>query len=104
MDAGCGNGQLSEEISRAGATVIAMDFSTSVFHAERNRKSSKVHFVQGDLQNPPFSFDAFDLIYSSGVLHHTPNTYRTFIEVAKLVKPEGRFYVWALQTAGTVFR
>jgi len=94
LDAGCGNGQLSEEISRAGATVIAMDFSTSVFHAERNRTSSKVHFVQGDLQNPPFSFDAFDLIYSSGVLHHTPNTYRTFIEVAKLVKPEGRFYVW----------
>jgi SAM-dependent methyltransferase len=94
LDAGCGNGQLSEEISQAGATVVAMDFSTSVFYAERNRRSSKVHFVQGDLQKPPFSFDAFDLIYSSGVLHHTPDTYDTFVEVAQLVRPGGRFYVW----------
>src|ERR1051326_1859047 len=94
LDAGCGNGQLSEELSYTGATVVALDYSTSVFHAERKRKSVNVHFVRGDLQAPPFGIDIFDIVYSSGVLHHTPDTYKTFSAVAQLVRPDGCFYIW----------
>jgi SAM-dependent methyltransferase len=94
LDAGCGNGQLSEGLSRLGATVVAMDYSTSVFAAERARQSSTVSFVRGDLQAPPFENDTFDLVVSNGVLHHTRSTSATFREVARLVKPGGRFYLW----------
>jgi 2-polyprenyl-3-methyl-5-hydroxy-6-metoxy-1,4-benzoquinol methylase len=94
LDAGCGNGQLSEGLSRIGANIIGLDYSESVFHAECRRQSPTVHFVQGDLQNPPFEPGTFDLIISNGVLHHTPNTNRTFVEVARLVKQEGRLYLW----------
>jgi len=94
LDAGCGNGQLSEALTELGATVVGFDYSSSVFAAEKHRKSSDVHFVHGDLQTPPFDKGSFDLVISNGVLHHTPSTYRTFIEVAKLVKPGGRFYLW----------
>jgi SAM-dependent methyltransferase len=94
LDAGCGNGQLTERLSQLGATVIGLDYSTSVFTAERHRQSSHVHFVRGDLQAPPFQADTFDLIISNGVLHHTRRTYSTFIEVARLAKPGGRFYLW----------
>jgi SAM-dependent methyltransferase len=65
-----------------------------VFTAEGHRQSASVHFVRGDLQAPPFEAETFDLIISNGVLHHTPQTYGTFISVARLVKPGGRFYLW----------
>lgn len=94
LDAGCGNGQLSQALSDLGATVVALDYSTSVFDAERRRKSESVHFIQGDLQQPPFDAGTFDLIISNGVLHHTPDTYKTFVQVAKLAKQGGRFYLW----------
>lgn len=94
LDAGCGNGQLSECLTLLGASVVGLDYSTSVFRAEKARTFSSVYFVQGDLQSPPFGAGTFDLVIANGVLHHTPNTFKTFVEVARLVKPGGRFYVW----------
>jgi 2-polyprenyl-3-methyl-5-hydroxy-6-metoxy-1,4-benzoquinol methylase/uncharacterized protein YbaR (Trm112 family) len=104
LDAGCGNGQLSEGLTALGATVVALDYSVSVFRAEKYRKSYRLHFVQGDLQNPPFDTATFDVIISNGVLHHTPNTYKTFIQVSKLVKPGGRFYLWLYRKSEKFFR
>lgn len=104
LDAGCGNGQLSEGLSTLGATLVALDYSTSVFGAERQRESAAVHFVQGDLQAPPFESETFDLIISNGVLHHTANTHKTFCQVARLVKPGGRFYLWLYRRPGRFVR
>ncbi|MDQ4068255.1 MAG: class I SAM-dependent methyltransferase, partial [Actinomycetota bacterium] len=35
-----------------------------------------------------------DLIHSVGVLHHTPDTKRTFDILCPILRPEGTFYVW----------
>ncbi|HYH09810.1 MAG TPA: methyltransferase domain-containing protein [Thermoanaerobaculia bacterium] len=94
LDAGCGNGQLAEGLTRLGATVVGIDYATSVLQAERHRKSPDVHFVRGDLQAPPFAEAMFDLIISHGVIYHTASTQRTFAAVARLVKPGGHFYLW----------
>ena len=90
LDAGCGNGMLTEAIASLGATVIGIDYSNSVHRIKR----SKAHFVRGDLNAPPFAPETFDIIFSSGVLHHNPDTQAAFCSVAKLAKPGGRFYVW----------
>lgn len=94
LDAGCGNGQLSEAISNEGATVVGLDYSTSVIEAEKHRQSPNVHFIRGDLQHPPFKPGVFDIIVSNGVIHHTPSTYETFKAMVDLVKPAGKFYLW----------
>ena len=94
LDAGCGNGLLSEALTSLGATVIGIDYSTSVFAAEKHRTASSVHFVRGDLGMPPFEHGIFDIVFSSGVLHHTPDTRATFMQVAKLAREGGKFYVW----------
>ena len=94
LDAGCGNGKLTNILNQTGVTIVGIDYSTSVFEAEKNKRSKYVHFILGDLQLPPFATECFDLIVSNGVLHHTPNTKATFFQVAKLVKPGGRFYLW----------
>ena len=94
LDAGCGTGQLVEAVSELGAVAVGLDYSTSVFDAERRMKSLRAHFVQADLRTPPFAPEVFDAVTSVGVLHHTPDTYESFAAVARLVKPGGRLYVW----------
>jgi ubiquinone/menaquinone biosynthesis C-methylase UbiE len=42
-----------------------------------------------DAENLPFDDDSFDLAYSWGVLHHTPDTASAFQEVFRVLKPGG---------------
>jgi len=42
-----------------------------------------------DAENLPFDDDSFDLVYSWGVLHHTPDTDRAFREAYRVLKPGG---------------
>jgi len=90
LDAGCGNGLLTEAIASLGATVIGIDYSNSVHRINRG----KAIFVRGDLNRPPFAPNTFDVIFSSGVLHHNADTRAAFDAVAALAKDGGRFYVW----------
>jgi SAM-dependent methyltransferase len=52
-----------------------------------------VHYVQGDIFQPPFPNEFFDHIHSSGVLHHTPSTDEAFIHFAALVRPGGNAFI-----------
>ena len=80
--------------------VIAVDLSSGpeLGHAFRRRYEGahpdRVHFVQADLQTPVLGQSSVDIVHSSGVLHHTPNTERTFRGLCPLVRPGGIFYVW----------
>lgn len=80
--------------------VIAVDLSTGLEKGYAYRKIHKgakpemVHFVNADLQNPPFAENIVDIIHSAGVLHHTPNTEKTFRALRPLLKKGGTFYVW----------
>lgn len=94
LDAGCGNGHLAMEISRLGAEVFAMDFSGSVLRAKQVNCSSLCHFIQGDVEFPPFEASAFGLVHSSGVLIHTSDTRRSFRILSGLVKPGGKISIW----------
>ena len=100
LDAGCGNGSQSAAYTEFGLEVIALDLSTGLekgyaFRQEYEKgKPEKVHYVQADLQNPPLAPDTFDIIHSAGVLHHTPNTEKTFRTLRPLLKDGGTFYVW----------
>lgn len=100
LDAGCGNGTLSAALAASGPEIVAMDFSNSVGRAHKNRavfandRINRVHYVQADIQQPPFGRETFDAIYSDGVLHHTPDTQKSFNALVPLVKGGGRLFVW----------
>src|SRR2546423_513355 len=85
LDAGCGNGELTEAIASLGADVTGIDLSTSI-----NRITPKnAKFIQADINNPPFPPASFDVIFSSGVLHHNSNARASFDSLAKLCKENG---------------
>ncbi|UCG16680.1 MAG: methyltransferase domain-containing protein [Phycisphaerales bacterium] len=97
LDAGCGNGSLSRAINRFGCEVVAADMSSSVERAYRHfadEGNDRTHFVQADLTRHPFRPEAFDVIYSSGVLHHNPNTRAALTSVVWALKPGGYIYIW----------
>jgi 2-polyprenyl-3-methyl-5-hydroxy-6-metoxy-1,4-benzoquinol methylase len=95
LDAGCGNGLLSDAITRFGCDVLAADISTSVVSVHRRfRTNPRLTVVQADLMVPPFRPGAFDLVFCAGVLIVTPDSRTTFREVAKAVAPGGRLFVW----------
>jgi 2-polyprenyl-3-methyl-5-hydroxy-6-metoxy-1,4-benzoquinol methylase/uncharacterized protein YbaR (Trm112 family) len=112
LDAGCGNGTLSAELALQGFDVVALDFSDGavrgyeyqLFQSRITQDAvARLSYIQGDLQLPPFPDEHFDLIYADGVLHHTPDTKRTFMAIVPKVKVGGRLFVWLYRsdTSGT---
>tara|TARA_Y100000590_G_C15701131_1_gene1006825 strand:- start:318 stop:1274 length:957 start_codon:yes stop_codon:yes gene_type:complete len=99
LDAGCGNGVLTNALTLFGSNVVGSDISKSVIKASSLRNSlaynpDKVFFVQSDLNSLPFEKETFDFIYSSGVLHHTPDTRNSFESVVKHLKKDGKIFIW----------
>lgn len=99
LDAGCGNGKLTASVAAYGAEIVGMDLSRSVERAAENAERSAgenapfVHFVQGNVLEPPFAAESFDHLHSSGVLHHTPDTWRAFRSFLTLGRPGAHVYV-----------
>ena len=99
LDGGCGNGELTRSFAEYGPEVVAMDFSRSVEGARRRlfekgfHVSHRVHHLQGNVLELPLLPRSFDMVHTSGVLHHTPSTYRAFRSIGKAVKPGGKLYV-----------
>jgi 2-polyprenyl-3-methyl-5-hydroxy-6-metoxy-1,4-benzoquinol methylase/uncharacterized protein YbaR (Trm112 family) len=98
LDAGCGNGLLNLLLAKNGVGNIAMDFSDCIVKVNEANIYSNLHFIQGDIQYPPFADNYFDLVQCSGVLIHTNNTKFSFSCITKLVKQNGKLSVWLYHT------
>ena len=91
LDAGCGGGRYARLAGSHGAKLIGVDLSSAVVNAARLCAGlAGVAILQADLLDLPLADQAFDVVYSIGVLHHTPNPRRAFAEIARKVKPGGR--------------
>jgi 2-polyprenyl-3-methyl-5-hydroxy-6-metoxy-1,4-benzoquinol methylase len=95
IDAGCGSGIVASQVAtRYGAEVVGFDLSNAVEAAQAHNISPLCHFVQASVFDPPLKRDAFDIVYSHGVLMMTPDTRRAFRSIAPLAKPGGKVYLW----------
>lgn len=99
LDAGCGHGALTSVLATYGLEAIGMDFTQAVERAQgaRARFAGKrapfVHYLQGDLLQPPLAPEVFDNVHCSGVIHHTPLPERAFSNLKRTTKPGGRLYI-----------
>lgn len=98
LDAGCGNGSSTLGMARLGAFAVGLDQSSgldkAVEYLTPADRGLALSYVQGNLMDAPFAPASFDVVFSAGVLHHTPDTRQAFLALAPLVKPGGRYYVW----------
>ncbi len=95
LDGGCGGGRYSRLLGSHEARVIGVDLSTAVEKAATLCADlPDVCIAQADLLDLPLPDGVFDLVFSIGVLHHTPEPRRAFAQIARKVKPGGRLAVW----------
>src|SRR5260370_28331851 len=92
-DIGCGTGQMSLYLARADRVVVGADLTRASLllgaAAARRFHLDRVSFVETDLRRPGLQPGAFDVVYSSGVLHHTPDPRASFARLVRLVRPGG---------------
>lgn len=102
LDAGCGAGfsaSIVFENDFDRIRYIGADISSAAAIARQNigPLTSESLFLRSDLTKLPFQPSSIDLIFSEGVLHHTPSTKRAFLSLVPFLKPGGvfAFYVYA---------
>lgn len=92
LDGGCGAGRFAEIAAKRDARVIALDYSSAVDAAAANLASfPNVHFVQGNLLQPPVRPASLSFVYSIGVLQHTPDPLNALAATLRLLHPGGQF-------------
>jgi len=95
LDVGCGMARFAEVVAEAGARVVGIDLSSAVDAAAANlSRFENAAVVQADVFALPFAPESFDLVYSIGVLHHTPDTRSAFLALPRFVKRGGQISVW----------
>lgn len=90
LDLGCGTGFYSEALSAAGAEVVAADLSFDDLRLARERHPAT---LRCDGTRLPFPDGAFDGVFCSNMLEHTPTPERIFDEIERVLRPGGWAWV-----------
>jgi ubiquinone/menaquinone biosynthesis C-methylase UbiE len=93
LEIGCGLGTDGAQFARAGADYSGVDLTDAA--VELARKHFELVGLRGDFRTADaeglnFADESFDLVYSHGVLHHTPDTAGAVREIYRVLKPGGR--------------
>lgn len=92
LEIGVGMGADYSRWLQAGAHATGIDLSTESLSraAERCRRMGlQADLRPGDAENLPFADGTFDVVYSYGVMHHSPDTARCIAEAWRVLKPGG---------------
>lgn len=95
LEIGCGIGTDTISFARAGARVTAVDLTEKSLEVARQRAEvfglrQNVRFLQANAEklSDHVPVEPYDLIYSFGVIHHTPHPERVLEEIRKYATPE----------------
>jgi ubiquinone/menaquinone biosynthesis C-methylase UbiE/DNA-binding transcriptional ArsR family regulator len=91
-DLGCGTGQVSAAFAPFVGRVIAVDASAAMLQAAKKRLHGfdNIELRRGDLEQLPIDDGMLDAATLMLVLHHVPDPARALVEVARVLKPDGR--------------
>jgi SAM-dependent methyltransferase len=95
LEIGIGAGSDFCEWCRHAAHATGVDLTEAAVALTRERlvlegmAGARYTLLTADAEALPFSDETFDIVYSWGVLHHTPNTLQAYREVFRVLKPGG---------------
>lgn len=94
LDVGCGDGTLSDGISKLAQVteVTGIDISNTAIEIAKS-KYPHVTYRVGEVTNLPFASDAFDIVTAIEVVEHIYDTERMFQELSRVLKPNGRIII-----------
>jgi SAM-dependent methyltransferase len=92
LEVGCGMGTDLLQFARGGARCTGVDLTPRSVEITRHRfklYGAEGNFMISDGERLPFRSESFDVVYSNGVLHHTPDTAGSIREVHRVLRPGG---------------
>jgi 2-polyprenyl-3-methyl-5-hydroxy-6-metoxy-1,4-benzoquinol methylase len=94
LEIGCGIGTDTTSFARHGAFVTAVDLSEKSLDVAKKRAEvyglkDRIRFYQGNAENLTelVPVEPYDLIYSFGVIHHTPHPERVLEQIGRYAHP-----------------
>ncbi len=96
LEIGGGMGTDLAQFAMHGAIVTDLDLSSGHLKLARENfavRRLSAEFIWQDAEALPFPEATFDVVYSNGVLHHTPNTRHVVDEIFRVLRPGGRVIV-----------
>lgn len=93
LEIGGGLGTDLSQFARHGARVTDVDLSFGHLRLAQENfalRGLPGRFIHHDAEALPFDDGSFDVVYSNGVLHHTPDTARLVAEIHRVLRPGGR--------------
>jgi ubiquinone/menaquinone biosynthesis C-methylase UbiE len=96
LEIGCGIGVDSIQLAKCGFDVTAVDLTENALAVAKDYaklRGVEIDFQLANAEQLPFEDDTFDVVYSFGVLHHTPDIEASVREVHRVLKPGGKAYI-----------
>ncbi len=93
LEVGVGMGIDLKQYAQNGAICTGIDLTEGAIKKTRelfNHYNLKADLRVMDAEDLKFSDNTFDLVYSAGVLHHTPDTQKAIDEIYRVLKPNSK--------------
>lgn len=93
LEIGVGLGADHQIFAESGANLYGIDLTERAINNTKNRLNLfnlKSNLSVGDAENLSFDDNFFDLVYSWGVIHHSPNTENAVDEIYRVLKTDGK--------------
>lgn len=115
LEIGCGIGTDTINFARSGAQITAVDLTEKALEMTRKRAelfgvADRVRAIQANAEQISESVpvEPYDLIYSFGVIHHTPAPERVLEEIRKYATPSSTvkimvYYRWSWKVLWILF-
>ena len=97
LEVGCGIGTDLLEFAKGGAHVTGVDLGPD--QITLTKLNFDLHGLpydeirEANAEQLPFEDNSFDVVYSIGVIHHTPDTRKAVDEIFRVLKPDGKAIV-----------
>jgi ubiquinone/menaquinone biosynthesis C-methylase UbiE len=96
LEIGCGLGTDGAQFAKAGAHYTGIDLTEAAVNLAKQRFALfqlPGTFRVADAEHLDFPDNSFDIVYSHGVLHHTPDTAAAVREIHRVLRPGGKAVV-----------
>lgn len=95
LDAGCGTGRLLERLTaiEPQARCVGVDPSPEMLAIARRRLPESAQLAMASADRLPFADDRFDAVVSSSVLHCFREPFAAIRDMARVLRPGGRWIV-----------
>ena len=96
LELGCGTGSIWNRAERylpGDASLVLTDLSEGMLETARTNAAHQenISFAQVDIQQIPYPDRSFDVVIANMMLYHVPDLDRALSEVARVLRPGGRF-------------